>query len=57
MKKNTYRHNSIATLEQLKAYLDISPEIEKKLKRVLQAHPMLITPHYASLIDWTAPNA
>lgn len=56
MKKNTYRHNSIATLEQLKAYLDISPEIEKKLKRVLQAHPMLITPHYASLIDWTAPN-
>ncbi len=56
MKKNTYQDDRIATLEQLKAYLDISPQIEKKLQRVLQAHPMLITPHYASLIDWTDPN-
>ena len=56
MKKSTCQNDRIATLEQLKTNLNISPQIEKKLQRVLQAHPMLITPHYASLIDWTDPQ-
>jgi len=30
--------------------------MERQLKRVIDAHPMLITAHYVSLIDWTDPN-
>ena len=47
---------SISNLEQLKGYLNLSSIEEYQLGRVLQAHPMLISPHYASLIDWNDPH-
>lgn len=56
IKENTYQADSISTLEQLKTYVKLSSETESQLKRVIQAHPMLITKPYASLIDWTNPD-
>ena len=56
MKEKLPPEDSISTLDQLKKHLNISPVTETQLERVLQAHPMLITPHYASLIDWTDPD-
>jgi lysine 2,3-aminomutase len=47
---------SISNLEQLKGYLNLSSIEEHLLRRVLQTHPMLISPHYASLINWKDPH-
>ena len=48
--------NSICTIEQLKNFIDLSPEEEKKLKQITNKHPMRITPYYMSLIDWDDPH-
>ncbi len=48
--------NSICTIEQLKNFVDLSPEEEKKLKQIISKHPMRVTPHYMSLIDWDDPD-
>lgn len=45
----------IRSVDQLKNYVDIAPEQEKRLKRVVELHPMRITPYYMSLIDWNDP--
>jgi lysine 2,3-aminomutase len=47
---------SISTLEQLKSCLNLSSTEEEQLERVVQAHPMRISPHYLSLIDWNDPR-
>jgi lysine 2,3-aminomutase len=48
--------NSICTIEQLKKYVKSSPKEEKKLEKIVNRHPMRITPHYLSLIDWNDPH-
>ena len=48
--------NSIYTIDQLKEFIDFSPQEEKKLKQITQRHPMLITPYYLSLINWDDPD-
>jgi lysine 2,3-aminomutase len=47
--------NSICTIRQLKDFIDLSSEEEKKLKQIIQKHPMRVTSYYMSLIDWTDP--
>jgi len=47
--------NSICTIRQLKEFIDLSSEEEKKLKEITQRHPMRVTAYYMSLIDWTDP--
>jgi len=53
--KNVLKNN-VTTLEQLKKYVDLSPEEQKRLKGVIERHPMSITRYYLSLIDWSNPN-
>jgi len=48
-------NQSISTLRQLKSRLRLSSEEEKRLAEVIQAHPMRISSHYLSLIDWNDP--
>ncbi len=48
--------NSIASIEQLKQFTDLSSIEEKKLKKIVQKHPMRVTQYYLSLIDWNNPN-
>lgn len=48
--------NSICTIEQLKNFIDLSPKEEKKLKQIIQRHPMRVTPYYLSLINWDDPD-
>lgn len=48
--------NSICTVKQLKKYTELSDKVEKKLKQIIQRHPMRITPHYMSLVDWDNPS-
>lgn len=47
--------NSVCTVEQLKKYVKLSSEEEKKLERIVKMHPMRITSYYLSLIDWSDP--
>jgi lysine 2,3-aminomutase len=46
---------SICTVDQLKKYMPLSGPDERQLRRVVERHPMRITPYYASLIDWSNP--
>ncbi|MDG6223773.1 MAG: KamA family radical SAM protein [Candidatus Bathyarchaeota archaeon] len=48
--------NNICTVEQLKKYIELTPNKEKKLEKIVQKHPMCVTPYYMSLIDWEDPN-
>ena len=48
--------NIIYTIDQLKEFIDFSPQEEKKLKQITQRHPMRITPYYLSLINWDDPD-
>ncbi|MGD2066247.1 MAG: KamA family radical SAM protein [Candidatus Bathyarchaeota archaeon] len=47
--------NTICTIEQLKEYVDLSPNEEKKLRQITQKHPMRVTEYYMSLINWNDP--
>ena len=47
--------DTISTVEQLKDFVNLSPNEEKKLKHITQRHPMRVTPYYMSLIDWNDP--
>ncbi len=55
MIENEISNQSISTLRQLKSHLRLSSEEEKRLAEVIQAHPMRISSHYLSLIDWNDP--
>ena len=48
--------NSICSIDQLKEFVDLSPQEEKKLRKITKKHPMFVTPYYMSLIDWNNPN-
>ena len=48
--------NSICTIEQLKKFTVLSSKEEKKLKQLIQKHPMCVTPYYMSLINWDNPD-
>jgi len=50
------REDSICTVEQLKDYIALSKKEGEQLKRVIQIHPMRVTPYYLSLIDWDDPH-
>jgi len=55
MIENEMLNQDISTLMQLKSRLKISSTEEKRLAEVMQAHPMRISSHYQSLIDWNDP--
>ena len=55
MIENEMSSQSISTLKQLKSYLKLSSTEEKHLAQVIRNHPMRISPHYRSLIDWNDP--
>lgn len=48
--------NNIETIDQLKEYIRIPHDQEKRLKRVMEIHPMSITRYYASLINNDDPD-
>ena len=48
--------NRIETVEELKAYLNITPEEEEGIRRCLGTLRMAITPYYLSLIDLDDPH-
>ncbi len=47
---------NIRTIAQLKEYIDLSPEEERYLRKVMDIHPMSITHYYMSLIDRNDPD-
>ena len=47
--------NNITSVDQLKAYIDLSPEEEADFREVAGAHPMNIPRYYLSLIDASDP--
>jgi KamA family protein len=48
--------NSVTTIEELKEYIDLSPEEAEKLQEVIDIHPMSIPHYYLSLIDRQDPD-
>ena len=48
--------NNVTTLEELKEYIDLTPEEEEKLQEVIDIHPMSIPRYYLSLIDRKDPD-
>jgi lysine 2,3-aminomutase len=46
---------SISSVNQLKRYVDLSPDEAKMMEKIIQVHPMRISPYYMSLIDWNDP--
>ena len=48
--------NRIETLDQLKKYIDLTPEEEEGIRESLKTLRMAITPYYLSLIDPDDPN-
>ncbi len=47
---------NITEIKHLKEYTDLTPKEERRLKRVIDRHPMSITRYYMSLIDWNVPD-
>lgn len=47
---------SICTIAQLKEYIELTPKEERRLRKVIERHPMCITRYYMSLIDRNDPN-
>ncbi len=48
--------NRIRTLDELKAFIKLTPEEEEGIRRTRGLYPMAITPYYLSLIDPDDPN-
>ncbi len=48
--------NRIETLDQLKKYIELTPEEEEGIRKSLQTLRMAITPYYLSLIDKNDPH-
>ncbi len=46
----------ICTIDELKEFINFSKKEEKKLEKIVQRHPMRVTPYYLSLIDWDDPS-
>ena len=43
--------NCICTIDELKEFINLSRKEEKKLNKIIQRHPMRVTPYYFSLIS------
>ncbi len=48
--------NRVETLEELKKYIDLTPEEERGIANCLSTFRMAVTPYYLSLIDLNDPN-
>lgn len=48
--------NNINKIEELKQYIDMTPEEEIRFSKIVERHPMSITRYYLSLIDWKDPD-
>lgn len=48
--------NRVETLEELKKYIDLTPDEEKGVQECLKTFRMAVTPYYLSLIDRNDPN-
>ena len=48
--------NCICTIDELEEFINLSKKEEKKLKKIINRHPMRETPYYLSLIDWDDPS-
>ncbi len=48
--------NRIKTLEDLKRFIDLTPEEEEGIRKTQGLYPLAITPYYLSLIDPQDPN-
>lgn len=48
--------DNINSINDLKEYVKLSPQEEKKLQKVVERHPMSVSRYYLSLIDWDDPN-
>jgi KamA family protein len=48
--------NNICSVEQLANYGDLSRTEKEQLEKVVQIHPMRISSHYSSLINWNDPH-
>lgn len=48
--------NNIRSVEELKEFIDLSPEQERDIQQVVEAHPMNIPRYYLNLIDRNDPN-
>ena len=48
--------NRVETLEELKKYIDLTPEEEKGIEHCLSTFRMAITPYYLSLMDLNDPE-
>lgn len=46
----------ICSVEQLANYADLSSKEKGQLEKVVQAHPMRVSPYYMSLINWNDPH-
>jgi lysine 2,3-aminomutase len=46
----------ICSVEQLENYADLSSKEKEQLEKVVQAHPMRVSPYYMSLINWNDPH-
>lgn len=47
---------TISGIKNLNKYIVLTPDEERKLEKVIQVHPMRISPYYLSLIDWNKPE-
>jgi lysine 2,3-aminomutase len=46
----------ICSVEQLENYTELSSKEKEQLEKVVQAHPMRVSPYYMSLINWNDPH-
>ena len=47
---------SIGTIAQLREYIEITPKEERRIRKIIEKHPMRITRYYMSLIDRNDPD-
>jgi len=47
--------NNVTTIEELKSHCEFSRKEENQLRKIIERHPMSVTPYYLSLIDWDDP--
>ncbi len=47
---------NITTIDHLKRYTKISHNEERQIRKIVERHPMSVSRHYMSLIDWNDPD-
>lgn len=46
----------LRTFEQMDRYAKFPARDRERIRKLIDRHPVMITPYYASLIDWSDPN-